>query len=117
MCSIVERLCELFSCRPSDLPVALDTPECVQYLREHRYRISPEFTDAYYPISFQGLSASDAYHERLYKHKSLTVAQCFSRYFGIPLTYPYLPCMLEYLPYSGTINKFPIELFVIEDGC
>ena len=95
----------------------LETPECIQYLRTHRYRISPVFTDVYYSISFQGLSAHSADHERLYNHKSLTVAHCFDHYFGIPLTYPHLPCLLEYLPYSSTINKFPIELFIIDDAC
>ena len=38
-----------------------------------------------------------------------TVAEQYSKKRGYGLLYPYLPCMLQYLPESNTVNKIPFE--------
>lgn len=112
MTSLIDRLCGIYECEPRLLLDYLWTEECIKSLRSWRYRFTPPAA-GHGEMRYQGITFKSAERELADMSKKTTVAELYSSKLNRGLLHPYLPCMLEYLPETNTVNKIPFEFATI----
>jgi hypothetical protein len=112
MSTLVDRLCGIYGCEPLLLLEHLWTEDCIKFLRTLRYRTLPPagFNGV---MRYHGITYKSAERELVISSTKTTVAEEYAFKKGHSLMHAYLPCMLEYLPETNTVNKIPLELIMI----
>lgn len=113
MCSLLNRICVLLQCPPTDVPEALKNLDKLQYLcvELSKGRIFTTHLPENREVKFGGfgqLPASEQY--ALNGYLKITVQQYYflSKHKIRRLMYAYLPCVVE-RQNNGHVDYFPIE--------
>ena len=115
MRTLVERLCALLKCTDADLTKELTNPEsqaiadgsCSRWYMETNYKGCFDRQ-----ISFMSLGEQAANIQKVFDgHLDITVQQYIFCRWRKTLTYPHLPCVIEWHPHRGlgTYEYFPLE--------